>query len=175
MTSHTMPPSTPHSGSALHYRPVPSPIGLLHVTASDTAVVAISFAGQAPAGGPAEGPHAVLDAAAAQLDEYFAGERTEFDLPLDPRGTEFQRRAWDALRTIPYGRTVSYGEQASRLGDPHKARAVGAANGQNPIPIVVPCHRVIGSTGKLTGFGGGLETKAWLLEHEQRTLGERLF
>jgi len=157
------------------YRPVPSPIGLLHVTAGDEAIVAIWFDGQAPTGAPADGAHAVLDAATAQLDEYFAGDRTEFDLPLAPEGTPFQRAAWNALLTIPYGRTVSYGEQATRLGDPHKARAVGAANGQNPIPIVVPCHRVIGSTGKLTGFGGGLQTKAWLLEHEQRTLGERLF
>lgn len=159
----------------MQYRPVPSPIGLLHVTATDDAVVAIAFDGQQPEGTPADGPHVVLDAAAEQLTEYFAGQRTEFDLPLEPRGTPFQRAAWQALLTIPYGRTVSYGEQALRLGDPRKARAVGAANGQNPIPIVVPCHRVIGSTGKLTGFGGGLSTKAWLLEHEQAVLGERLF
>lgn len=157
------------------YRPVPSPIGLLHVTATDDAVVAIWFAGQEPTGAPADGPHRVLDLATEQLEEYFAGARTEFDLPLEPRGTPFQQAAWKALLTIPYGHTVSYGEQARRLGDPNKARAVGAANGQNPIPIVVPCHRVIGSSGKLTGFGGGLPTKSWLLEHEQTVVGHRLF
>lgn len=167
--------TTTPTSDALWYRPVPSPIGLLHVTASDAAVVAIWFDGQEPTGTPADGPHPVLDAAAAQLDEYFAGTRTDFDLPLAPRGTPFQCAAWDALRAIPYGRTVSYGEQAARLGAPNKARAVGAANGRNPIPIVVPCHRVIGSNGRLTGFGGGLPVKAWLLEHERRVLGERLF
>ena len=105
----------------------------------------------------------MLDEAVRQLDEYFAGERLEFDLPLEPNGTPFQRQAWTALRTIPYGETISYGEQARRLGDRNKSRAVGAANGKNPIPIVVPCHRVIGANGHLTGFGGGLDVKAWLL------------
>lgn len=159
----------------LSFRQVPSPIGLLHVTASDDAVVAIWFAEQRPTGEECAGPHPVLDVAERQLGEYFAGERTEFDLPLAPHGTAFQLDAWNLLRSIPFGRTISYGEQAARLGDVNKARAVGAANGQNPIPIVLPCHRVVGSTGKLTGFGGGLPTKAWLLEHEQRVLGERLF
>ena len=110
---------------------------------------------------------AVLDAAEAQLGEYFAGERTTFELPLDPHGTPFQLLAWEALRTIPYGQTVSYGEQARRLGDVRKSRAVGAANGRNPISIIVPCHRVIGSDGSLTGFGGGLDVKSWLLDHER--------
>jgi methylated-DNA-[protein]-cysteine S-methyltransferase len=109
-------------------------------------------------------------ATAAQLEEYFAGRRQTFDLPLDPVGTSFQRAAWDALRTIDYGSTVSYGEQAARMGDRRKARAVGAANGRNPISIVVPCHRVVGADGALTGFAGGLETKAWLLDHERRVL-----
>jgi methylated-DNA-[protein]-cysteine S-methyltransferase len=90
-----------------------------------------------------------------------------FDVPLDPVGTDFQQQAWHVLRTIPYGRTITYGEQARRLGGPEKARAVGAANGRNPISVVVPCHRVVGSTGRLTGFAGGLDTKAWLLRHEQ--------
>ena len=111
--------------------------------------------------------HAVLQQAADELGEYFAGTRVDFDVPLDPRGTAFQLAAWSALRAIPYGETVSYGEQAKRLGDPGKARAVGAANGRNPLPIIVPCHRVVGSNGHLTGFGGGIETKAWLLDHEQ--------
>lgn len=114
------------------------------------------------------GGHAVLDLAAAQLAEYFAGERTEFELPLAPAGTAFQQQAWRALRTIPFGETISYGEQARRLGDRNKSRAVGAANGQNPIPIVVPCHRVVGANGHLTGFAGGLHVKSWLLGHERR-------
>jgi methylated-DNA-[protein]-cysteine S-methyltransferase len=109
----------------------------------------------------------VLEAAAAQLDAYFAGDLIEFDLPLDLDGTDFQRQCWLALATIPYGQTVSYGEQARRLGlGPDAARAVGAANGQNPLPQVLPCHRVIGADGSLTGFGGGLHHKRFLLEHE---------
>jgi methylated-DNA-[protein]-cysteine S-methyltransferase len=104
---------------------------------------------------------------AAQLEAYFAGELVEFDLPLDLAGTEFQQQCWLALATIPYGQTVSYGEQARRLGlGPDAARAVGAANGQNPLPLVLPCHRVIGADGSLTGFGGGLHLKRFLLEHE---------
>src|SRR5204862_4267975 len=116
----------------------------------------------------------LLDEACRQLDEYFAGERLEFDLPLDLRGTDFQRRCWLALATIPYGQTVSYGEQARRLGlGPASARAVGAANGQNPLPVVLPCHRVIGADGSLTGFGGGLHLKRYLLEHEGAILALR--
>jgi methylated-DNA-[protein]-cysteine S-methyltransferase len=126
-------------------------------------VVAVDEAGDAPAAAAAG---AVLAKAVAQLDEYFRGERTDFDLPLEPAGTAFQREAWQALLTIPFGETISYGEQAVRLGDKNKSRAVGAANGKNPIPIVVPCHRVVGSNGHLTGFAGGLDTKAWLLDHE---------
>lgn len=103
-----------------------------------------------------------------QLGEYFAGKRKEFDLPLQPAGTEFQRRVWKALQRIPYGETVSYGEIARRIGKPTASRAVGAANGKNPIPIIIPCHRVIGSTGKLTGFGGGLPTKTKLLDLERQ-------
>ena len=111
-----------------------------------------------------------LDAAEAQLEEYFSGSRREFDLALDPVGTDFQRRAWMALRTIPYGRTISYGEQAAEMGEPGAARAVGAANGRNPLSIVVPCHRVVAASGALTGFAGGLGTKAWLLDHERAVL-----
>ena len=114
--------------------------------------------------------HSVLTQTVLELHEYFAGGRQSFDVPLDPVGTPFQHRAWMALREIPYGATVSYGEQARRLGDVKLARAVGAANGRNPISIIVPCHRVIGSTGKLTGFGGGLGTKDWLLRHESNPL-----
>jgi methylated-DNA-[protein]-cysteine S-methyltransferase len=105
-----------------------------------------------------------------QLRDYFAGRRTDFDLPLAPRGTEFQLRVWAALRQIPYGRTVSYGELAAEIGRPSAARAVGMANGRNPIGIIVPCHRVVGATGDLTGYGGGLDRKRQLLNLERATL-----
>lgn len=159
----------------LHRASVASPIGELTVVADDDAIVAIHFEGEP---GHADAVpvtddvalagHPVLRAAVEQLGEYFRGERTEFDLPLDPAGTPFQHDAWSALRTIPFGTTMSYGEQAAVMGDRRKARAVGAANGRNPIPIVVPCHRVVGSNGHLTGFAGGIEAKAWLLDHELR-------
>ena len=109
-----------------------------------------------------------------QLKEWFAGKRTSFDLPLAPKGTPFQKRVWKALEGIPFGETRSYGEIAKSIGQPSASRAVGAANGANPISIIVPCHRVIGSSGKLTGFGGGLDVKRWLLEHEQEVTGSRL-
>jgi methylated-DNA-[protein]-cysteine S-methyltransferase len=108
----------------------------------------------------------LLSRAAAQLDEYFARKRIAFDLPLRPSGTEFQKRVWDALREIPCGQTMSYGELATLLGDANASRAVGLANGRNPIAIIIPCHRVIGADGSLTGFGGGLERKRFLLEME---------
>ena len=106
----------------------------------------------------------------SQLDSYFAGEREEFDLPLLPKGTQFQESVWQALTEVPYGETWSYGQLASHIGRPKASRAVGAANGLNPIPIIIPCHRVIGSSGKLTGFGGGLETKQYLLSLESRAI-----
>jgi methylated-DNA-[protein]-cysteine S-methyltransferase len=105
-------------------------------------------------------------AAMAQLEAYFAGERTDFDLPVAPAGTPFQRRVWDALLTIPFGRTTSYGKVAAEIGSPGSARAVGLANNRNPIPLIIPCHRVVGSTGQLVGYGGGLACKRWLLDHE---------
>ena len=120
-------------------------------------------------GGPATAC-AVLEQARRQLSEYFAGDRRDFDVPLDPVGTNFQLAAWMELRRIPFGATISYGEQARRLGDVRKSRAVGAANGRNPISIIVPCHRVVGSNGKLVGFAAGLDAKAWLLHHEQGKL-----
>ena len=101
-----------------------------------------------------------------QMEAYFAGELTEFDLPLNMIGTEFQKTVWRELLNIPFGVTISYGELAERVGNPSASRAVGAANGRNPISIIVPCHRVIGSNGKLTGYGGGIERKEWLLAHE---------
>ena len=147
-----------------------SPIGELVITASASGLTGVSFPGvDLPGVEPDDGrkpPSGHLARACEQLAEYFAKARTAFDLPLDPPGTAFQRRVWSALRTIPYGTTVSYSELARRLGDVRATRAVGAANGKNPIPIVVPCHRVIGARGELTGFGGGLDRKRWLLEHE---------
>ncbi|MBK9296474.1 methylated-DNA--[protein]-cysteine S-methyltransferase [Candidatus Neomicrothrix sp.] len=109
---------------------------------------------------------ATLEASEAQLREYFAGERQDFDLPMHLVGTDFQQEAWRGLADIPYGQTISYGEQAERLGRPKAVRAVGAANGRNPLSIVLPCHRVVGASGDLTGFAAGLETKRWLLAHE---------
>jgi methylated-DNA-[protein]-cysteine S-methyltransferase len=106
-----------------------------------------------------------------QLSEYFAGTRQQFDLPLNARGNAFQHEVWQALSEIPYGETTSYGKVAASIGHPDGARAVGVANGQNPIPIVVPCHRVIGADGSLTGYGGGLPAKRWLLDHEARQAG----
>jgi len=114
-------------------------------------------------------------AAADQLDAYFAGELTRFDVPLAPRGSEFQQRVWAALQEIPYGRTESYGELAERIGSPGGARAVGLANGKNPIGIIIPCHRVVGADGSLTGYGGGLERKKQLLDLELAVSGTALF
>jgi methylated-DNA-[protein]-cysteine S-methyltransferase len=114
-------------------------------------------------------------AAARQLDAYFAGELTTFDLPLAPHGSQFQQRVWAALRDIPYGQTESYGELAERIGSPGGARAVGLANGKNPIGIVIPCHRVVGSDGSLTGYGGGVDRKRALLDLELAVSGAALF
>jgi methylated-DNA-[protein]-cysteine S-methyltransferase len=152
-----------------------SPVGELRLVAGDRGLRAILWGAEDVAriasidgADLVESTTPVLDAAVLQLEEYFAGTRREFDLPLDPLGTPFQQSVWMVLRSIPYGRTMSYGEQATKLGDPNKARAVGAANGKNPLSIVVPCHRVIGSGGHLTGFAGGLEVKSWLLDHERQ-------
>ena len=152
-----------------------SPVGELRLIAGDHGLRAILWGAEDAAriasideDDLVEGSTPVLDQAVAQLQEYFDGTRREFDLPLDPSGTPFQQSAWMVLRTIPYGKTISYGQQAEQLGDPNKARAVGAANGKNPLSIVVPCHRVIGSSGALTGFAAGLDVKSWLLDHERQ-------
>lgn len=150
---------------------VDSPIGPLTLVWADGALVGLSMdvteGGPRPEvlGRPDRGP---FSAVTRQLAEYFAGERTEFDLPLRPAGTDFQRTVWKALIEIPYGETISYGEVAVRIGRPGASRAVGLANGRNPIAVIVPCHRVIGSTGVLTGYGGGLERKRLLLDLERR-------
>ncbi len=122
------------------------------------------------AGEPATHDPVAAREVVTQLREYFVGQRTEFSLRLAARGMEFQRRVWDTLNEIPPGETRSYGQIAARLGQPSASRAVGAANGQNPIAVVVPCHRVIGANGTLTGYGGGLDRKRWLLDHETRSL-----
>jgi methylated-DNA-[protein]-cysteine S-methyltransferase len=150
-----------------------SPLGPLALLASDAGLMAVHLPGESPGDAPhwpegtvADDDHPVLVAARKQLDEYFAGDRRTFDVPLDLRGTTFQVKAWRYLATIPYGQTSTYGEQARALGDARKARAVGAANGRNPVAIVLPCHRVIGANGSLTGYAGGLPTKQALLEFE---------
>ena len=156
---------------------IDTPIGLLTLVATPLALREVRFPHGRPIGpadGPAEPGQEVLAQAARELAEYFDGSRLDFDVALDPQGSPFQLAAWRGLRALPYGTTVSYGEQARRLGHDGKARAIGAANGRNPIPIVMPCHRVVGSDGSLTGFGGGIETKAWLLHHEQQVIGAEL-
>ncbi|MEZ9397805.1 methylated-DNA--[protein]-cysteine S-methyltransferase [Vibrio splendidus] len=119
-----------------------------------------------------ENPDELCLEASRQLDEYFAGKRTHFDLPLESKGTDFQRKAWVALSSIPYGETISYGEQAKRMDNPKAVRAVGGANGKNPFSIVVPCHRVIGANGTLTGYTGGMNRKEWLLDFERSVLNK---
>lgn len=152
---------------------VDSPVGPLALTGRGDGerftLTGLGF-GRGQAGDPA--PFAAV---LAQLAEFFAGQRTTFDLYLDPTGTAFQQRVWLALRDIPYGETRSYAQIATVIGAPTATRAVGAANGRNPIALVVPCHRVIGADGSLTGFGGGLAAKRWLLDHERRTAGSILF
>jgi len=148
-------------------RTLDTPIGELGLVASEHGLQRVLWPSEAGGHAPTpKGCSLLLDEAACQLGEYFAGRRTAFDLPLDLQGTPFQRQAWLALAEIPYGETVSYAEQAVRLGRPAAVRAVGAANGRNPVPIVLPCHRVVGSDGSLTGFGGGLDVKRALLDLE---------
>ena len=165
--------------SSLQYQDMPSPVGRLRLIASDSALVGIWFEqgrdAARHAGGMEEKSSSVLELARTQLQEYFAARRRDFDLPLDPRGTDFQRRVWQRLMKISYGETTSYGALASDLGDAKASRAVGLANGSNPIPIVIPCHRVIGADGSLTGFGGGLAIKQQLLELERTARQPRLF
>ena len=157
---------------------MPSPVGLLTLVASDTGLAAVLWENDDPKRVPLtiageDASHPVLREAERQLKEYFAGTRTAFDLPLDFQGTDFQKRVWAALLAIPFGETRSYGEIARALGNPGASRAVGAANGRNPISIIAPCHRVIGASGKLTGFAGGLEAKARLLALETRPAMQR--
>lgn len=144
-----------------------SPLGELYIVASETALIALD-------NNPSElfqkadqvSTHPILDLTEVQLAEYFNGNRIKFEIPLDPKGTPFQQKVWGALLKIPFGKVWSYGEQAQFLKSPKASRAVGGANGKNPIAIIIPCHRVIGSTGKLTGYSGGMDLKIGLLQHE---------
>lgn len=140
-----------------------SPVGLLKITCSEEYLVLLQFEGQP--GEPAN-PNAVTELCLLQLQEYFSGKRKEFDLPLNQTGTAFQQKVWDLLLLIPYGKTISYQALSKQYGDPKAIRAIASANGKNNIPIIVPCHRVIGSNQSLTGYSGGLWRKQWLLEHE---------
>ena len=153
----------------MNYVYLDTPIGTLLVAGDEHAVRRIEFPNKEakPEPGWVESAKGPVGAAVKQLREYFAGSRSEFDLPLEPEGTAFQKSVWKRLLDIPYGATISYGELAKRVGNPNASRAVGAANGKNPIPIVIPCHRVIGASGKLTGFGGGLPVKEALLRLEK--------
>lgn len=188
LMTRTFAAAEPQIGAGLAGREIATPVGPVHVVAGrrglravlwpgeDGARVARAMAGE-PAGATTEiaGPpthtaEAILDRAELQLAQFFAGTRRSFDLDLDPRGTPFQLRAWEYLSTIPFGATSTYAAQAAAVGDPAKARAVGAANGRNPLSIIVPCHRVVASGGALGGFAGGLHCKEWLLEHERLVL-----
>ena len=153
-----------------YYDVVPSPIGDLYITACDGAITGLHMG--EPRGGEETTSRWTRDPrmlanARTQLEAYLAGELTRFDLALSSGGTPFQQQVWAELRNIPYGETISYVELATRVGNPKAMRAVGAANGRNPIAIIVPCHRVIGADGSMTGFGGGIERKVWLLAHEK--------
>lgn len=158
---------------SLATKTIDSPVGPLQLVASDRGLIAILWENDRPNRVRLQelgenNEHPILERTAEELREYFAGERTTFSVPLDMRGTPFQESVWEALLGIPFGETRSYGQLARQLGSPTATRAVGAANGRNPLSIIVPCHRVVGSSGKLTGFAGGLDRKAHLLSLEKR-------
>jgi len=142
---------------------IQTPVGLLEISADDTSITSVYFANEKT---KKENPSSLTNLCATQLKDFFDGKRNDFTLPLRPAGTTFQIQVWNELQKIPFGRTISYMELARRLGDEKKIRAAGTANGRNPIPIIIPCHRVIGSDGSLVGYGGGLDKKKWLLEFE---------
>ncbi|CAN5484460.1 methylated-DNA--[protein]-cysteine S-methyltransferase [soil metagenome] len=153
---------------SLHQTSYDSPLGPLRLVAEDSHLVGIYLPDHRRAPAPVDaGDSPVLAEAKRQLDAYFAGETETFDLPLRPKGTPFQARVWEELRRIPHGETISYAELARRIGQPSAVRAVASANARNPLSIVVPCHRVIGTSGKLTGYAGGLDAKRFLLELER--------
>jgi methylated-DNA-[protein]-cysteine S-methyltransferase len=148
-----------------------TPVGALQLFADDDALYRIVFPActeNLPVADPAPEGHPLLGSASLQLSEYFTGRRHNFDLPLSPQGTSFQLAVWELMQHIPYGETSTYGEIATRLGNTNKARAVGGAANKNPLPLVIPCHRVMGANGKLTGFAGGVEIKQFLLNLEKK-------
>lgn len=160
---------------SLYESTLETPLGSLRLLASDRGLAGIYFEQHKNMPLRQALPddlHPLLEKVKVQLRQYFEGTRRRFEIPLDPQGTDFQKDVWSSLTEIPYGQTQSYGELASRLGKPLASRAVGRANGLNPVSIIIPCHRVVGASGKLTGYAGGLETKQWLLEHESRSLSE---
>ncbi|HXD55426.1 MAG TPA: methylated-DNA--[protein]-cysteine S-methyltransferase [Solirubrobacteraceae bacterium] len=160
--------------SAVLYAWLESPVGRLLAAGDEEGLLSLSIEGQRWTSGVGAGwrrAEAPFTELRRQLGEYFAGERREFELSLRFGGSEFRRRVWETLRAIPFGETRSYGQLARSVGSPGAARAVGLANGRNPFAIVVPCHRVIGADGTLVGYGGGLERKRWLLDHERRFTG----
>jgi len=164
-------PTKPTTNPDLHRQVIDSPVGELTLVATDTALVAVLWPQERDgrvrfSPEPVDGENAVLSDATSQLAEYFDGARRSFDVPLDLRGTKFQQQVWRSLANIPYGETSTYGKQAAAIGRPRSVRAVGSANGRNPLSIVLPCHRIVGADGKLTGFAGGLDAKRWLLDHE---------
>lgn len=171
-----------HTAAPRSHTVLDSPIGPLTLVAQDGRLAGLymDVPGRAPAAAvlgepvPADGGHPLLADAAEQLKAYFAGQLTEFSVPLALEGTAFQRTVWTALRTIGYGQTMSYGQLADLIGQPSASRAVGLANGRNPVSIIVPCHRVVGADGSLTGYGGGLDRKRYLLALEQRVSGQTL-
>jgi methylated-DNA-[protein]-cysteine S-methyltransferase len=172
--------SSDSAGAARAHIVLPSPIGPLTLVAEDGRLTGLYMdtRGRQPAssviGGPGDPDDEPFASAARQLEEYFAGRLTAFDLPVEPAGTQFQRRVWSALRMIPYGQTWSYGQLAREVGNASASRAVGLANGRNPIAVVIPCHRVIGSDGSLTGYGGGLDRKRFLLGLESGVMPPRV-
>lgn len=143
-----------------------SPIDGLKLVSTQQSLTGVQFVNGDKFSSKKASASAILQKAKKQLDEYFSGNRKTFDLPLKPSGTSFEQSVWDELKQIPYGSTISYKELARRLGDENKIRAAGRANGKNPLPIIIPCHRVIGSNNHLVGYGGGIERKRWLLRHE---------
>ena len=151
-----------------------SPLGITKIIGDENGIAVISVSDVGSNEASIAIPE-VLKAAVSQLDEYFQGKRTDFDLKLNPKGTDFQQKVWKALLEIPYGKTISYMDQTKKLGDIKAIRAVASANGKNPLWIVVPCHRVIGTNGSLTGYAGGLSRKKWLLEHENPSTQQSLF
>ncbi len=173
MTPTSTPTATPKT---LHKLTIDSPVGPLTLVASDDHLVAVLWPEERDgrvtfASEPIAGTNRVLDRAAKQLGEYFDGTRQTFVLALDLRGTEFQREVWQALADIPFAETSTYSKQAVAVGRPRAVRAVGSANGRNPLSIVLPCHRIVAANGSLAGFAGGLDTKRWLLDHERAVAG----